>query len=339
MRASAFMAGDRLAGLRRRIAEIEGRPVGLEVDRETGRVEASAVGKKSDSEGLYEAAARRGLAPSPSSPFRPRRSGAVLSLGIAPLDDLLAGGLRKNALHEIRGETLNDASAATGFAAALLARLTLADSRPILWVMEAAAEREGGMPYGAGLDRFGLDSKRLVIVRVRRPGEALWVFEEGLRCRGLAATIAEIRGHPKKLDLTASRRLALRARESGVMGLLLRQSGAAEPGAALTRWQVSPRPAATIDDFAAGIGRPVWRLALERNRLGATGTFDLEWDHGTSSFARPGPAHPLARPSLSPDRPHLSREAGTLVAFPLPSRRAAGDHRPGEERPAPRRAG
>ena len=62
-------------------------------------------------------------------------------------------------------------------------------------------------------------------------------------------TTQPVKTDTKKLDLTASRRLALRARESGVLGLLLRQAGPAEPGAALTRWLVSPRPAGTLDDF------------------------------------------------------------------------------------------
>ena len=227
----------------------------------------------------------------------------VLPFGIAPLDRWLAGGLRRNALHEIRGETICDAAAATGFATAILARLLAESRRPILWVMEAAVSREAGLPYGAGLDGFGLDARKLIIVRVRRPVEALWVFEEGLRCRGLAGVVAEIRGSPKKLDLTASRRLALRARESGVLGLLLRQAGPDEPGAAFTRWLVSPRLAGTVDDFAPGIGRPAWRLLLERNRLGPTGSVDVEWDHGTSRFVMAEPTLSLSRPPLSPDRP------------------------------------
>ena len=135
MRDSASMAGEDIARLRRRIAQIEGRVAGF-----------GEGGKNSDSGGLEEEACRRGPASPPSSPFRPRRSGTVLPLGIAPLDRLLAGGLRRNALHEIRGETTRDAAAATGFAAAILARLAADDDRPILWIVEAAAVREAGLP-------------------------------------------------------------------------------------------------------------------------------------------------------------------------------------------------
>src|SRR5262245_33631464 len=189
MRASAFMARERLARLRQEIAAIEGTPVRLE-EKDKGL--ATEAASDSDSGGNEQSAHRRGPVSSPSLPFRPRRSGMVLPFGIASLDRMLAGGLRRNALHEIRAGTTGDAPAATGFAAAILARLAAENCRPILWVVEAAAVREAGLPYGAGLDGFGLAAARLIVVQVRRPGEALWVVEEGLRCSGLAAAIAEI---------------------------------------------------------------------------------------------------------------------------------------------------
>ena len=311
MRASVFMAREGFAQLARRIAEIEGRP-------------APDLSERSDAFGLTHPRDTRPVAGTPAGapaltvPARlllsPRRGGAGLPLGVTDLDRALAGGLRRNALHEIRAAETRDVSAASGFATALLARLADLDDRPVLLVLEEAAAREGGQPYGPGLDQFGLDPGRLVVVRTRRPEETLWVFEEGLCCAGLAAVLCELRGHPKTLDLTASRRLALRARDSGVMGLLLRQAATAEPGAALTRWRVAPRPAATVDDFTEGIGRPVWRLDLERNRAGPTGTFDLEWDHGALCFATAAPL-PVAGAALPVERPHLADAPGTVMAL------------------------
>lgn len=304
MRASVFMAREAFTQLGLRIAEIEGRR-----RLEDGAHSLSAVALPPGPM-AHPAPARQLLSP--------RRGGAVLPLGVAEADRLLMGGLRRNGLHEIRAEETREVSAASGFATAILARLAGCDDRPILLVLEEEAAREGGRPYGPGLGQFGLDPARLVVVATRRPQETLWVFEEGLRCAGLAAVLCELRGHPKVLDLTASRRLALRARDSGVMGLLLRQAGAAEPGAVLTRWRVAPRPAATVDDFHEGIGRPVWRLDLERNRAGPTGSFDLEWDHGALRFAIAGgsaPALPVAGAALSLDRPHLARAPGAVMAF------------------------
>src|SRR5579871_3243563 len=144
MRASAFMARDRLLRLRQEIAAIEGRPARFV---ETDRGLAAEAVKDSDSGGNEGVAHRRGFSSSPSLPFRPRRNGMVLPFGIAPLDRMLAGGLRRNGLHEIRGETTRDAGVATGFAAAVLARLAAESRLPILWVVEAAVLREAGLPY------------------------------------------------------------------------------------------------------------------------------------------------------------------------------------------------
>jgi len=280
---------DGLAGLRQRIAEIEGR--GIPADRPV----AETVAEESDTRTLA-----------------PRRGGNVLPFGVPGLDAMLRGGLRRNALHELRGEASRN-GAATGFALALAARLARRDDRPVLWIAEGSAAREAGNLYAPGLAAFGLAPERLILVRVGKPAEALWVFEEGLRCRGLAFVAAEIRGYPAVLDLTASRRLALRARDSGVMGLLVRQTDRSEPGAAQTRWQVTPRPAAITDGYAAGIGRPAWRLRLERNRRGATGTIDLEWDHARRSFT--DAAVPRAVAAASPDRPGPPAAVGQVVAF------------------------
>jgi protein ImuA len=258
----------------------------------------------------------------------PRRAGTVLPFAIPNLDRVLAGGLRRAALHEIRCAESRDTAAMTGFAVAVLSHLTAEDDRLILWIIEAAAAGEAGFPYGAGLARFGLDAERLIVVRVATAADALWVFEEGLRCRGLAAVLTEIRGHPSLLDLTASRRLALRAREHGVMGLLLRQSDRILPGAANTRWLVTPQPAAASTEYPAGIGHPAWRLTLERNRQGATGVFDVEWNHDKRCFAsladtlreaRP----PLPRPvaPLSRDRPFAPADIGKIVALPATAQR------------------
>ena len=260
----------------------------------------------------------------------------MLSLGLAPLDRLLAGGLPLGALHEIRSAETRAAGAAHGFTTALIALLARADPRPFLWVSEAGAAREAGVPYGPGLARFGLDPGRLITVNVEKPGEALWVFEEGLRCAGLAAVIAEIQGNPAILDLTASRRLALRAGDSGVTGFLLRPGGAAEPGAALTRWQVAPRQAGAAD-FSFLLGQPAWRLGLERNRLGPAGTFDVEWDHAERAFREPvrAPAAlPVTPPALPSDRP--DRAAGEVVAFVQPVREtgASRDRGQGKKRAA-----
>jgi protein ImuA len=324
MRASDFMAGGSFAPL----AALVSPPGKAEVPDDTAfsRVGHPTLGENGGKtatsllQQLREALTLQDFAP-------PRQSDLpLLSLSDPRLDALLAGGLRRDGLHEIRSGLSRDSGAATGFAAAILARLADVDARPILWVVESAAAEEAGTLYGVGLARLGLDPKRLIIVRVRKPIDALWVAEEGLACRGLSAVLTEIRGAPRLLDLTATRRLALRAR-SGVMGLLLRQSDVSEPSAATTRWLAGPLPATTLGDYAAGIGFPAWRLNLERNRRGTTGAIDVEWDHARRAFAaiaastHPNPArppHPLPLPAVSVDGSAASADARKVVALPLP---------------------
>ncbi|MFO1185498.1 MAG: hypothetical protein U1E56_12040 [Bauldia sp.] len=240
-----------------------------------------------------------------------------LTLGLDGIDRRLGGGLVRAGLHEIRSALTRENGAANGFALAVLARLTAKDRRPVLWVSERWALAEAGVPYGPGFLQFGLDPERLILVETRRPEEALFAFEEGLACQGLAAVLGEIRGNPAVLDLTASRRLALRAQQSGVTGLFLHQAGEAEPSAALTRWRVGPLAAGTMDGFQKGIGRPAWHLELERNRSGAPDRFDVEWDHESRRFttvAKPA-ALPLARPALPLNRPYSAPDAWPQLAL------------------------
>ncbi len=257
---------------------------------------------------------------------RPGRDGRI-ALGLADIDAALGGGLPRAGLHEFRAAESRDFGASAGFATALLIRIAATDRRPVLWIEEEQAIAETGLPYGPGLQAFGLDPGALILVRARRPEEALWAFEEGLRCHGLAAAVATVRGHPAALDFTASRRFALRARESGVTGLLLRQSAGAETSAALTRWRVTPRPAGDLGGFSPGIGRAAWRLELERSRLGPTGRFDLEWDHEHRRFLA---ATAVAGALQSPVEADLAAEAD-----PGPCPADAGDRSPAPPRPRP----
>ncbi len=278
MRASVSMVGQAFADLRREIARIE---------------EAAAI-------------------PSPAK----AGAGPLLPFAVPALDARLGGGLRRAALHELRTAASRDAAALTGFAVAVLARLASRDSRPLIWIVEKAAADETGFPYGNGLSAFGLDPKRLVVVRVGRPRDVLWVCEEALRCAGLAAVVAELPGNPRLFDLTASRRLALRAAETGVTGLMLRASARVEPGAAATRWLVAPLPSAADPDDPEGIGRPAWRPTLARTRSGPTGPFDLAWNHDEQSVALAGtaPAPPRPVSSLPRDRPPPPPDARPPVA-------------------------
>jgi protein ImuA len=296
-----------------------------ELCRRLRRDIASLEGRLAEADRLVlDAAASRDAA----SGMRPRTRRGRLNLGVPALDALLGGGVQLATLHEIRARETRDGGAAAGFVMALLARLAESGGAPsVMWISEADARRETGGLYAPGLLAMGLDPGRIIHVAVRNAGEALWAFEAALACRGLGAAICELR--QVSLDLTATRRCALRAREAGVTGFLLRLASRAEPSAAELRLRLAPAPAGKVGLFEAGVGRMAWRLALEKSRGGRTGSFTVEWNAYERCFAergserkaergcgRDGWAHadpqPMpAAPSYRPPHPAEAVGAGT----------------------------
>ena len=212
-------------------------------------------------------------------------------LGVAAMDAMLGGGLPCAALHELSAAPLH-LGAAAGFALILAALAP--EPKETLWITTELGSLETGALYGPGLDQLGLDTARLLVARVTRPVDALFAMEEALKCRALATVVAEF---PDVPDLTATRRLALAARDGGALGLVLCHKQAAAPSVARTRWQVAPAP--SMPDEFGGLGRTAFALTLTRNRRGPCGSFTLTWDHHEHAFA----ALSLGVAAAASDRP------------------------------------
>ncbi|HUG62015.1 MAG TPA: inducible mutagenesis protein A [Methylomirabilota bacterium] len=279
-------------------------------------------------EGRMEAAVRLGPAPagaeaagaglSGSGPARrPGGDGGLrLSLGVPAFDGLFpGGGLALAALTEIRGAETRLAGALTGFLTALLVRIGSMRRGQVLWVREARSVSEAGTAAGLGLAHLGFDPSRLLVVTVRDAAEALWAVEEGLGCLGLAAVVGEVQGLPKALDLTASRRLALRARESGVPALLAGHALPEAASAAAVRLAVAPRPSRPVEGFDGGPGFPAWTVTIEKNRDGRTGRVDMEWNSDDRRFRALVPL-PVAVAAGDPDGSPGAAKAGEVLAYP-----------------------
>jgi protein ImuA len=239
---------------------------------------------------------------------------AVVPLGVEALDRALGGGLMRGVLHEACAGSPADLGALVGFGLGIAARA----GGDILWVQHERTIAEAGALYGPGLDAFGMPSRRLLTVRVRRPVDALWAMEEGLRCRGIAVAVGEFDN--EAADLTATRRLALAAREGQALGLFLRHRVNPQPCAAATRWHVTAAPSVAADPYG-GLGRPALTLALIRNRHGRCGQWTILWDCNARAFLEP-PSLNLA--AAAGDRPHRAVD-GPHRALDRP-RRADGDH-------------
>ncbi len=218
--------------------------------------------------------------PSRVSPLE--QKGGSLRLGVPALDSTLQGGLAFGALHELAPAGPLQLGAAFGFALAIAALAAADEGRQALCIQTDFGALEGGTPYGLGLDRLGLSLDRLLILRVAHPRDALWAFEEALKCPALAATLAELPEAGIAADLVATRRLSLAAQAGGGLGLLLRHRLSPLPTAAITRWQVAA--ALSQPDRFGGLGRTGFDLSLDRNRRGHGGRWIAHWNHDERTF-------------------------------------------------------
>ena len=222
----------------------------------------------------------------------------------ASVDAALGGGLTCGALHELAPAAPLHLASATGFAMALAA-LSSRERGEMLWITTDFAACEAGGPYGPGLDLLGLAAARLVVLRVHRAVDALWAMEEALRCGALASVVAELTGEGADADLTATRRLALAAREgmsaqNSGFGLLVRHKATPMPSAAATRWEIAAAP--SQPDAYGGLGRARFDLSLRKNRRGPSGRWIIEWDHHERIFQQTVPVAVAAPAFDRPDR-------------------------------------
>ncbi len=191
-----------------------------------------------------------------------------------------------------------DDPSATGFALAqALASCGGSAAPDWLWVQDARVIAASGMPLLHGLPpalRAGL-----VHVTARKPEDALFALEEGLRCRDFAFVLGEMAGDPRALDFTASRRLAVASERHGVPLLLVRLDAAPNLSAARRRWRIAPSPSLAPAWNAVAPGPPRWHAELFRARDAAPGCWTGNMSHGWTT-ATPHPvdlaAQPLPRP-------------------------------------------
>jgi protein ImuA len=232
-----------------------------------------------------------------------------LRLGVPALDDALQGGLALGAVHELAPASELQLGAAFGFGLAVAARAATAPAgsrRPtqVLCIQTDYAGLAAGTPYGLGLDGFGLAMEQLLILRVAHPRDALWGFEEALKCPALAAVVAELPEDGAAADFTATRRLGLAAQKGGGLGLLLRHRLYPLPSAAMTRWQIAA--AVSAPDRFGGLGATRFDLALHRNRRGRGGRWIADWNHDERTFLPQ--ALSLGMAATASDRPDRARE-------------------------------
>jgi protein ImuA len=217
------------------------------------------------------------------------------SCGIDAVDAALGGGLAYGSMHEIYAGEVGDAAAAAGFTLAAATGMSgggISDGangtpRPMLWLRSRRCVGAVGVFQGAGWADLGgaHDGGLMGVV-----GDTVGLMRaavDGLRCGALGAVVMECWGAMRELDLTATRRFALAAEQSGVPLFVLRVDAAPAPSAARTRWQICAAPSQGLAQAGPGQapGRATFDVTLLRQRSGPSGLeWRLEWDREQCQF-------------------------------------------------------
>lgn len=230
-----------------------------------------------------------------------------LATGLFEIDQMIGGGLAMNEMHEMRCDQSRHIACLYGFLFALLSRLG-DNLRSIFLVNDPANRPDGGVMFPQGLHQFGIDSTQLVNVHPNSFHELLWSAGEAAKTKGLSATILHIKGNPKAFDLSASRKLMLRAQANNAPIFLVRQAAGEEASSAATRWCIEPALSTSHNNHIKALGRMRLRLSLEKNRNGQKGQWAIAWNANRKVFehAVPPPhahtqSHDIAADNISAD--------------------------------------
>lgn len=117
-----------------------------------------------------------------------------------------------------------------------------------------------GSFYPPGVLPCGISLEHLVVVRVERPKDVVWAWEQALRC----VAVGVVWGHIARIGAKEFRRLQLAAEQGGGMGMLVRDAcWRAEPSWAELGVLVSP-----IREEQSRWGERRWKLEVVRCRGG-----------------------------------------------------------------------
>ena len=173
------------------------------------------------------------------------------------------------AVHEFCCNGQEESAASAGFIAAILASL-MRNEGVAIWISSARTI------FPPALTSFGIQPDKIIFVDLRKQKEVLWVMEEALKCKGLAAVVGEI----SELSFTASRRLQLAVEQSRVTGFVLRiRPRNLATTASVTRWKITSIPS-VLPGGMPGVGFSRWNVELLKVRNGKPGIFQIEWKGG-----------------------------------------------------------
>lgn len=199
--------------------------------------------------------------------FRPAQPGANGAFGLGQLESAFPNQIfPTGAIHEFLSTKPEETSACSAMISGLVGQL-LRQGGLCIWVSFTRRI------YPPALKLFGVDPERVIFVDVIRQKDVLWVTEEALKCKGVAAVICETHS----LSLMESRRLQLAVEESHVTGFVLRKDvKVITTTACVARWKVKP-VRSKLRPGMPGVGYPRWNVELQKVKNGNPGNWTFEW--------------------------------------------------------------
>lgn len=199
--------------------------------------------------------------------FIASESHVASNMGLGPVEDAFPNGtFPRGGVHEFISESREEGATTCGFIGGLLSHL-MKTGGVCLWIGTSSTF----FPLAAKV--FGVEPDRIIFVDMPREREVLWAVEEALKCRGLAAVVAEL----QEMDFVQSRRLQLAVEKSRVTGLVIRNNPRSIGSTAcVARWQIKPLPS-VLEEGLPGVGHPRWEVELLKVRNGNAGRWQLGW--------------------------------------------------------------
>jgi len=191
-------------------------------------------------------------------------------VGLGAIEAAFPNGVfPKAAIHEFIIAQPEHAAACAGFLAGILKNIK--DSNAVfLWISSSRKL------FPAALKVYGVEPDQVIFIDLALEKDVLWVMEEALKCKEIAAVVAEL----KTLSFAQSRRLQLAIEKSKVCGFVLRtDANQVVTTACVARWRISPMVSEQLDGLP-GLGFPCWNVELLRVRNGNPGSWKLTWMDG-----------------------------------------------------------
>ena len=199
--------------------------------------------------------------------YKPHVTGCRHIQGLEKIEAAFRNGIFPTAaIHEFICPKAEHTAATAGFISGILASL-VRHGGVCLWI---STNRR---LFASALSTFRIVPDNILFILVDREKDVLWAAEEGLKCKGIAAVIAEA----SFFTFTQSRRLQLAVEASKATGFIIRsEAGKLATTACIARWQIIPSPSQAMDGLP-GVGFPCWQVELQKARNGAPGKWIVEW--------------------------------------------------------------